>query len=128
MARSASATSLQNTFTSNLIVDENIQDTDDLRFNWQNGLAVAMNQRLALKVGVGLAYDNQPQLVEVALLSVNGIELRPGAGPRQGAGRRGDGLDRHQLPAGTAHAVAFAPHDQRRTPGPGAARAGPLRS
>lgn len=67
-------TTLQNSFTSNLIVDENIQDTDDLRFNWQNGLAVAMNQRLALKVGVGLLYDNQPQLVEVALLTVNGVE------------------------------------------------------
>ncbi len=66
---------LQNTFTSNLIVDENLQDTEDLRFNWQNGLAVAMNQRLALKFGVGLLYDNQPQLVEVPLFNINGIEV-----------------------------------------------------
>jgi putative salt-induced outer membrane protein YdiY len=58
----------QNTFTSNLIVDENVQDTDDLRFNWQNSLAVAMNQRLALKMGVQLAFDNQPQLVDFDLL------------------------------------------------------------
>jgi Protein of unknown function, DUF481 len=66
---------LQNTFTSNLIVDENLQDTEDLRFNWQNGLAVAMNQRLALKFGVGLIFDNQPQLVDVPLFSAGGIEL-----------------------------------------------------
>lgn len=66
---------LQNTFTSNLIVDENVQDTDDLRFNWQNALSVSMNQRLALKFGVGLLYDNQPQLVEVPLFNVNGLEL-----------------------------------------------------
>lgn len=65
---------LQNTFTSNLIADENLQDTDDLRFNWQNALAVAMNQRLALKFGVGLLYDNQPSLLEVPLLTVNGVE------------------------------------------------------
>lgn len=65
---------LQNTFTSNLIADENLQDTDDLRFNWQNALAVAMNQRLALKFGVGLLYDHQPSLLEVPLLTVNGVE------------------------------------------------------
>lgn len=58
----------QNTFTSNLIVDENVQDTEDLRFNWQNALAVAMSQRLALKIGVQAAYDNQPQLVDFDLL------------------------------------------------------------
>ena len=66
---------LQNTFASNLIVDENLQDTDDLRFNWQNSLAVAMNQRLAMKLGVGLVYDHQPQLVDVPLVNINGQEL-----------------------------------------------------
>jgi hypothetical protein len=66
---------LQNQFTSNLIVDENAQDTDDLRFNWQNGLAVSMNQRLALKFGVGVLYDHQPQLIDVPLFTVNGAEL-----------------------------------------------------
>jgi hypothetical protein len=66
---------LQNQFTSNLVADENLQDTDDLRFNWQNALAVAMSQRLALKFGVGVLYDNQPQLVDVPLLNVNGVEI-----------------------------------------------------
>ena len=57
----------QNQFASNLIVDQNVQDTDDLRFNWQNSLSVAMNQRLALKVGVQAAFDNQPALVDFDL-------------------------------------------------------------
>jgi hypothetical protein len=65
----------QNTFTSNLIVDENLQDTEDLRFNWQNALAVSMNQRMALKFGVGLIFDNQPQLVDVPLFNINGVEV-----------------------------------------------------
>lgn len=66
---------LQNTFTSNLMVDENLQDTEDLRFNWQNALAVSMSQRMALKFGVGLLFDNQPQLVDVPLFNINGVEL-----------------------------------------------------
>ena len=56
-------------------MDENLQDTEDLRFNWQNALAVSMNQRMALKFGVGLVFDNQPQLVDVPLFNINGIEL-----------------------------------------------------
>jgi putative salt-induced outer membrane protein YdiY len=73
----------QNTFTSNLIVDENVQDTDDLRFNWQNALSVAMNQRLALKVGVQAAYDNQPQLVDFDLLVPPGFPAIKVAAPAE---------------------------------------------
>src|SRR5262245_24273416 len=55
----------QHVFTSNLIVDENLQQTDDLRANWQNALAASLSQKLQLKVGLQLAYDNAPQLVDV---------------------------------------------------------------
>ena len=55
----------QHVFTSNLIVDENLQNTDDLRMNWQNSLAAAISQKLQLKVGLVLAYDNAPQLVDL---------------------------------------------------------------
>jgi putative salt-induced outer membrane protein YdiY len=51
-------------YNSQLVVDENLQQTDDLRFNWNNSVSVAINQKLALKVGVQLAFDNLPQLVE----------------------------------------------------------------
>jgi putative salt-induced outer membrane protein YdiY len=57
----------QHVYSSQLVVDENLQATEDLRFNWANSLAVAMSRRLALKVGVQLTFDNQPQLVEFPL-------------------------------------------------------------
>jgi len=57
----------QNIYASQLVVDQNLQDTDDLRANWAHSLAVAMNRRFALKLGVQLTYDNQPQLVEFPL-------------------------------------------------------------
>ncbi len=57
----------QHVYASTLVVDQNLQDTDDLRFNWDNSLAVAMTRRLALQVGVVLAFDNLPQLVEFPL-------------------------------------------------------------
>lgn len=57
----------QHVFTSLLVVDENLQDTDDLRFNWNNGLSVAINNRLSLKLGLQFAYDHLPQLVDFDL-------------------------------------------------------------
>jgi uncharacterized protein DUF481 len=54
----------QHAFTSNLIVDENVQQTDDVRANWQNALAAAISQKMQLKVGVQLAFDNAPQLID----------------------------------------------------------------
>jgi uncharacterized protein DUF481 len=55
----------QHVFTSNLIADENLQQTDDLRLNWQNSLAASISQKLQLKVGLTLAYDNLPALVDL---------------------------------------------------------------
>ena len=57
-------TESQHAFTSNLIVDENVQQTDDLRANWQNALAAAISQKMQLKVGVQLAFDNAPALID----------------------------------------------------------------
>jgi hypothetical protein len=57
----------QHVYSSVLVADQNLQDTDDLRFTWDNSLAVAMTRRLALKVGVVLAFDNLPQLVDFPL-------------------------------------------------------------
>jgi hypothetical protein len=61
----------QHAFTSNLIVDQNLQDTDDLRANWQNSFAAAISQKLQLKVGLGLAFDNAPQLVDLPVAVLN---------------------------------------------------------
>jgi putative salt-induced outer membrane protein YdiY len=61
------------TYVGGLAVDENIQDTDDLRVRFANALAVSMNKRLALQVGVLLLYDHQPSLVELPLFDPRGL-------------------------------------------------------
>ena len=45
------------------IVDENLDDTDDLRVNMTNWVAVNMSTHLALKVSLQWLYDHQPALV-----------------------------------------------------------------
>lgn len=68
----------QHAFTSNLIVDQNLQQTDDTRATWQNALAASLSQRLALKVAVSTAFDNAPQLVDLPA-----AVLLPGGGSRE---------------------------------------------
>jgi putative salt-induced outer membrane protein YdiY len=53
--------------TSVLVVDENLNDTEDLRADWTNSLAVAMSERLALKTSLQILFDNQPSLTAVPL-------------------------------------------------------------
>jgi len=55
------------TYTNTLVVNENLDDTDDLRADMINSLAVTMNKRLALKVSLQWLYDNQPSFVDIAL-------------------------------------------------------------
>ncbi len=58
------------TVSSELVVDENLQATGDLRANWVNRLTVAMGRRLALNLNAQFAYDNEPQLVELTVVRV----------------------------------------------------------
>lgn len=53
------------TFTSDLVVDENLEDTSDYRAGLLAAIAVTMTERLALKVSGEAKYDNEPALVEV---------------------------------------------------------------
>ena len=48
-----------------LIIDENLDETDDLRADWTNSVTVAMSENLALKASHQLLYDNLPALVDV---------------------------------------------------------------
>ncbi len=59
-------------YTNDLILDENIDETDDFRANMTNSVAVAINERLALKVSHQVLYDNEPSLVEVDLFDSSG--------------------------------------------------------
>ena len=56
-----------------LLVDLNADETTDYRADMINSLAVAMNERLALKVSLQLLYDNLPSLVEVPLVGADGV-------------------------------------------------------
>lgn len=59
------------TYTNDLIVDANLDDTDDLRADMVNALAVAMTDRLALKVSHQLLYDHQPGFRVIPIGSTN---------------------------------------------------------
>lgn len=60
------------TFTNDLIADENLDETSDYRLENLSSLAVAMSERLALKVSLQLVYDNEPAFVAVPIEFLNG--------------------------------------------------------
>ncbi len=59
-------------YTNVFIVDENLDDTSDLRADLDQSLAVAISPRLALKVSLRLLYDNQPSLEALPLFLPDG--------------------------------------------------------
>lgn len=54
-------------YGNDLVVDENLDDTSDLRGNMINSVAVSMSRRLALKVSLQWLYDHQPAFQEIDL-------------------------------------------------------------
>lgn len=69
-ARELSATTA---YTTALIVDQNLEETDDLRADWINSLSVTLNSNLALKASVQLLYDKLPSLLSVPLFDTGGV-------------------------------------------------------
>ncbi len=54
-------------FENVLVIDESLDDTEDLRLDMINSLAVSLTETLALKVSLQWLYDNQPSLADIAL-------------------------------------------------------------
>jgi putative salt-induced outer membrane protein YdiY len=54
-------------FSSGLVMDENLNNTDDFRADWTNAISVTMSERLALKTSLQLLFDNHPALTAVPL-------------------------------------------------------------
>lgn len=59
-------------FESSLVVDENLQNTDDLRFDWVSSVSVALTEGLAFKTSWQLLFDNDPALVGIPLFDNGG--------------------------------------------------------
>jgi hypothetical protein len=59
-------------FTSVVVVDLNLDETDDVRVDWTSSLPVAISSRLALKPSLRLLWRNQPSLAELPLVRPDG--------------------------------------------------------
>ena len=59
-------------FASALVMDQNLENTDDRRADWINSLSVSLSERLALKTSVQILFDNQPSLLSVPLFDAGG--------------------------------------------------------
>ncbi len=55
------------TFTNDLTLDDNLDETSDWRGDMLTGLSVAMSEKLALKLGWQILYDNEPSLDALGL-------------------------------------------------------------
>jgi putative salt-induced outer membrane protein YdiY len=60
-------------FTSDLIADWNLDNTDDVRADLTNAIAVAISSALSLKPSLKLSWRNDPSLTEVPLLTSGGV-------------------------------------------------------
>jgi putative salt-induced outer membrane protein YdiY len=60
-------------FQSLLVINENLDETEDLRADWINSLQATLTGRLALKVSLQLLYDNLPALEAVPLVGDDGV-------------------------------------------------------
>ena len=65
------------TYTNVFVVDENLDETSDWRADMDNGLAVTLSERMALKVGLRFLYDNEPSLELVPNVDGAGAPLAP---------------------------------------------------
>jgi len=61
--------------TSTLVLDENLSNTDNFRFDWIVSLAVVLTQGLAFKTSYQMLFNNDPPLTGVPLLDVNDVPM-----------------------------------------------------
>jgi hypothetical protein len=62
------------TYTNDFVLDLDFDETDAWRFNMVQGLAVAMSERLALKVGLEWQYQNRPPMATAEVWLGNPFE------------------------------------------------------
>jgi putative salt-induced outer membrane protein YdiY len=59
--------------TTAFVLDNNFENTEDLRADWVSSISVSVTSALALKTSLQLLWDNQPALVKAALLTSGGL-------------------------------------------------------
>ncbi|HVS65866.1 MAG TPA: DUF481 domain-containing protein [Thermoanaerobaculia bacterium] len=59
-------------YSSVLQIDQNLDDTDDLRADFVNAVSVKMTGRLALQLSLQLLYDNQPASTLIPVIDAEG--------------------------------------------------------
>jgi putative salt-induced outer membrane protein YdiY len=69
-ARALSATT---DLATTLILDENLQDTDNFRLDWIASIAVGLTQGLAFKTSYQMLFDNAPAFIGMPLLDINDV-------------------------------------------------------
>jgi hypothetical protein len=62
-------------FDSELTTDGSFDEGDDIRFDWLNGVGVAINSRLALKSSVRVLFRNLPALEALDLRAPDGLAI-----------------------------------------------------
>ena len=62
------------TYTNTLVIDGNLDETDDYRADMVNALAVAMSQRMALKLSLQWLYDNEPSFDIIPFSDFGGVD------------------------------------------------------
>jgi putative salt-induced outer membrane protein YdiY len=60
------------TYGNDLILDDSLEDTSDLRADMTNWVSVVINKRMALKVSLQWLYDKEPALEELILFDAPG--------------------------------------------------------
>ena len=59
-------------YENKLILNENLDETDDLRIDFLNAVSVSMSSKLALKVSLRILFDNEPAFEEIDLFDMPG--------------------------------------------------------
>jgi putative salt-induced outer membrane protein YdiY len=65
--------SASTSFTSDLILDFNLDNTDDVRADFTNALPIAISEKLFFKPSWQLLWRNDPALTQVPLVDANGV-------------------------------------------------------
>jgi hypothetical protein len=70
-------------FDSELTTDGSFDEGDDIRFDWLNGIGVAINSRMALKTSVRVLFRNLPALEVLELRSPESVAIGSVQVPKQ---------------------------------------------